>query len=561
MENNPFSSGPSPYEAPGAGAGKTDKDKEKEKDDSKTPSWAEKPREADTKKEHASREVARSIDKSPLFERPEKDAPDKDETEPAQPESTGEQLPDELSQEEQQHIEQETAREHLAAIEQTDEETAEQLEPAAEFLQKVADGEDVEEAFAEVAAEVGLNEEEIAELTSEAFTEEDASSADETEVEEAPEAGTIDTSEDTHGVIGLRNSSTGTGGGAGGRGTPPPPPPSPPVPPTPPPAGGVPRAAAMQPPGGPPMTPPAPANLPPRVETYYVERGAATDLLIGGFIGYLIGRRRGRILTEKKLLTIQRKLEKQVKALQENITRKEQQLVEIKSKEKANQPTKETRAAGAVPAERTQPGRTETRLGMEKPVRAERLGHMIVAAEAPRKTSERPAPEKTGSIRKSFRAEQVPDMSRNDLLELSEKIIIEGATLRSIYESRLIGERQLRHLVTEYLQGKDIRKDLRHEMVEREIDFERDPMLRDRVRTRMKDSQGGSGGLGEMLTKAGITTEERDPSFERRVKQEAARQQAQRQKAQRQRMITDAALATAVVVLAVIVAILALQRT
>ena len=550
MENNPFGSGPSPFEAPGAGAGKSDKDTEKEKSSSKTPSWTEKLREAADEKEKASRKGERSADKPSPVERKD----DKAEAAPAKTEAAAEQIPSELSLEERHHIQRETARDHLDTIEHADEETAEQLEPAAEFLQKVVDGQDVEEAFAETAAEAGLSEEEVPELIHEApdLGTEPESGED---IEAEAEAGVIDTSEDTEGIVGWRNSQAGATAarsGSGGRGMPPTTPPAQPMSP----AGGASAPRSV------PVAPPSPASLPPRVETYFVDRNAAADLLIGGFIGYLIGRRRGRIRTEKKLLPVQRKLEKQVKALQEDITYKERQLVQAKAEKRNMEQAAEVRPAGAAPAERTQPGRTETRLGMEKPARAERLGHIVVAVEAPRKTVERPqlTSEKTDSIRSSFRPEQVPDMSRNELLELSEKIIIEGASLRHIYESRLIGERQLRHLVSEYLQGKDIRKALRHEMIEREIDFERDPILRDRVRNHMAESKGNSGGLGEMLAKAGITTNETDPSFEHRLQKEAERREAQERKAHRQRVVADTALATAVVVLAVIVAILALQR-
>jgi hypothetical protein len=542
MENTPFN--PSPFESPSSGVEKLDKDGKKEK---KKAATAETTVDAD-KKQKAQRELAKSIDKLPLFERQDSSVSDK------KPEASAEQLVDELTKEEQKHVQQETAQEHLAAIEQADPETAEALQPAAEFLQRVAEGQDVEEAFGEAAAEAGLTEEEIAALAAETPTEVEAETETETEAEaEAQEdSGVIDTASDTEGVVGWRTTTSSTpstaraGGTNGSGGTPPPTAPFGGGSATGGSAGGGPGAGAQN------RTSVANLNaLPPTAESYYQQRNKAGELLLIGLVGYLIGRRRGRIRTEKRLLPVQRKLEKQVKQLEQDITYKEQKLVAIKTdKQRA-----EARPLVA-PLERTQPGRTETRLGMEKPVRAERLGHMVIAAEAPRKTAERAPDPKANNLRQAYRAESVPAMSRNELLELSEKIIVEGASLRRIYESNLVGERQLRHLVSEYLQGKDIRKDLRKEMVEHEIDFERDPILRDRVRSRLVNSSDG-GGLGEMLAKAGVTDKQADPAFDHMVQRDQQRQAATERKQKQQRLIVDVLLVTAIVVLMAVVAILA----
>lgn len=57
-------------------------------------------------------------------------------------------------------------------------------------------------------------------------------------------------------------------------------------------------------------------------------RNRAGDMLLGGIVGYLIGRRRGRRKAEKELVPIQEKLEKQVKDLQKSIDEKETQVRE-----------------------------------------------------------------------------------------------------------------------------------------------------------------------------------------------------------------------------------------
>ena len=76
--------------------------------------------------------------------------------------------------------------------------------------------------------------------------------------------------------------------------------------------------------------------------------------------------------------------------------------------------------------------------------------------------------------------------------------------MRQIYETHLVGERGLRRLVAEHLRGGDLNKALRREIVEREIDFERDPALRDIVPTAPAAgaSGGGSAAALDQLLKA-----------------------------------------------------------
>jgi len=94
----------------------------------------------------------------------------------------------------------------------------------------------------------------------------------------------------------------------------------------------------------------------------------------------------------------------------------------------------------------------------------EHIGHVLMTAEAEPGSGEQ---------------KHLATINRPELLELSDTIEVDGTTLRQIYETHLIGERGLRRLIAEYLHGGDLKKALRQEIIEREIDFERDPGLRD----------------------------------------------------------------------------------
>lgn len=531
MEKKPF--GPSSPEAP-RGSGDDDKpSKEKSKKSFSAP--VEAPKLAtESKKQKAEQDIARSI--TQLFEKSAETA-----TEAEAPLET-------LTDEETQQAQQEIARDHLQAIEQADAETQAELEPATDFLERVSEGVDAETAFREAASQAGLSEEEIelvlvepsAELPDDESPEADEEPAD---TELSANETVINPAETTDGEVPLpavAPPAPPSGSGGSGRGTPPPAGP----------AAGASGPVGSAAPAAPQSTAVNPNRLPPAASNHYERnRAAAGQLLLVGIVGYLIGRRRGRIKTEKRLLPVQRNLEKQVAQLEQDITFKEQQLVAAKARF-----TERTKPVNPL-VERTQPGRQETRLGLEKPVRVERLGQMVVAAEAPKiatKKQERPR-----SIREAFKPEQVRTMRRNELLELSEKIAVEDTNLRRIYESHLLGETQLRHLVSEYLQGKDIHKDLRREMVEHEIDFERDPILRDRIHGQLQQEGGG---LGRLLQRAGVVEDKTDAALEHRVAADKAKQAAKEQRLQRQRATADIAMATVIVVLAIVVVVLVLNR-
>lgn len=75
--------------------------------------------------------------------------------------------------------------------------------------------------------------------------------------------------------------------------------------------------------------------------------------------------------------------------------------------------------------------------------------------------------------------QRLETLTRDQLLEMAEKVSIDGKSLRHAYEARVIGEKGLRRLLEEYERGGDMREALKREILEHQIDFERDPAMRD----------------------------------------------------------------------------------
>ena len=287
-----------------------------------------------------------------------------------------------------------------------------------------------------------------------------------------------------------------------------------------------------------------------RTEYVYYESNAAGAMLLGGIIGYLVGKRRGRIKTEKRLAPVQKKLEREVRDIHEQLIDSEMRIRRMAAEKVRMVHHIERPNRGSLPPERVQSARAESRLNLQKPAPAERLGKVLVRAEAAR-------PSETNPKLRDITPERVRTMPRRELLKVAEKIIVEGSSLRQVYESHLVGERGLRRLITEHLRGKDIRKSLRREMVEREIDFERDPILRDKAYQEAHASTE-SRSLQQLLQDAGVAPGSENDSLPT-AEQQARYEKALRKAVQRRRM-ADTAMVTVIVVLAVLVAILLIQR-
>lgn len=306
---------------------------------------------------------------------------------------------------------------------------------AATFLEKlgdkleggeVIDDQTLDEVTAETAAELGIPLEEIS--NHEEISDDTKPDLDTAELEPEDVA-----EEDDSAVI-----------------TPTPPgPPTPPLPPIPvspagPSAGGPSPFTGGNGPGFPgpaPNTYPNPANVAPNVEQSY-GHSHIKYVLAGGLVGYLLGRRRGRIKTEKRLAPVQQKLEKQVQDLQGKLFLREESVrrLSVRHREELRHKDRDE-VQKVVKKERAK--RAETLKVYETGVhkQPERLGKFALL---PGAIAERqPKPEQ---------------LDERQLLEVAKTITIGQVSLAEMYKSGQIELSNVREIVQEYLQGHDYEK-------------------------------------------------------------------------------------------------------
>lgn len=199
--------------------------------------------------------------------------------------------------------------------------------------------------------------------------------------------------------------------------------------------------------------------------------------------------------------------------------------------------------------------KTKTKTDNHSP---EHIGHTLLAVESKKQHVARMKLEKLLEDTKPVgETRNLNTLNRADLLSLSETIMIDGSSLRQIYETHLIGERGLRHLVSEHLTGGDLKKALRVEVVEREMDFERDPALRAVLPEQIKG--GNSAKLEELLEKAALNVADsgEEAAF---FKAQARYEASQQQQRQQQRQYIDFGIGIVIVILLIIVVLLFLIR-
>ncbi len=179
-------------------------------------------------------------------------------------------------------------------------------------------------------------------------------------------------------------------------------------------------------------------------------RRRGRDLLLGGVVGYLIGRRRGRINTEKKLLPIQAKLEKQVKGLHETIAMQELKVRKMAAERYQARPE-------LIPARREK--LQETREKSEQKTKQESAGDR-----EPKGSEKTPESEPRASKKEALEVmvdgkerllapKTAEQLTLPLLLEIAEGIKLGETSLRTMYEEGTLNQRQLREVIKKYLEG------------------------------------------------------------------------------------------------------------
>ncbi len=236
-----------------------------------------------------------------------------------------------------------------------------------------------------------------------------------------------------------------------------------------------------------------------------VERSALQQgLLVGGLTGYLFGRNRGRkqgrATAEQQFIPSQRKLEKQVRDLQETITTKEQKIRAVARETFATIGRRQDRERfvddlqlrTGVADRRNTPLETARRVpNMPPPLRE------LYSREAPQSAmpgsevllTRRYGPELTAAeqVRPGRSAEvsqvvpfdkKAEDFTRAELMQTAEKIKVQGVSLKEMVELGSLDEKALRRVTQEFLDGGNVSAAVAREVGDKELKFERDPKLR-----------------------------------------------------------------------------------
>jgi hypothetical protein len=232
-------------------------------------------------------------------------------------------------------------------------------------------------------------------------------------------------------------------------------------------------------------------------------RALAQGLLLGGIIGYLIGRRRGRIKTEKRLLPIQKKLEKQVTALQATILEREQKIRRLAYEHAWALKTEEQRRRLierlAEPAKTVSPAfsaKAETKVNSKQ--QTEIADKIEIAAPAMILGAVQAVHQKRSGIPMANPNRQVAAYTTPELRQAAEKVRVDGTTLKEMWDDGRLDERAVKRVITKFIEGRSVRAALNQELLENELRFEQDPKFR-------TQAQAVRGNDGDMATVAGAT--------------------------------------------------------
>jgi hypothetical protein len=115
-------------------------------------------------------------------------------------------------------------------------------------------------------------------------------------------------------------------------------------------------------------------------------------------------------------------------------------------------------------------------------------------------------------------------LKKADLLKVAKKIEIDGSSLATIYRSERLSEKGLRRIMEVYFRGGNIKKALKRELIEKQIDFERDPVLRDQGFNYQPIAVAPVSKIDELIQKKGIVWDNSD--YHQTKKEKPSKKQA-----------------------------------
>lgn len=206
----------------------------------------------------------------------------------------------------------------------------------------------------------------------------------------------------------------------------------------------------------------SPANQAVEISGNRNQRGA--DLLVGGIVGYLIGRRRGRIKTEKRMLPVQKSLEKQVRDLNDKITHSEQKIRKLSSEKfiLEGEATKQVIISKLNTKARKELGLNDTHRYINQSTEVNKESRDVA-------TDERLQRSRTGKIASilidkpeivhsrdslvvtTIATETVTSMSDAELLAVAAKVVVDGQSASQLHEQGRLSKDDLRKVVTEHV--------------------------------------------------------------------------------------------------------------